>query len=184
MLKEAGVEHVYNMEGGIRAWEGFVAEGTPDSGAAHFPEGASREELVWLARQLEDGSRRFYHSLAETVIDSALKDLLERLEQAEEHHKKTLENLLADSAANPFGDQSDIMEGGMQISRALSWSTGKRLADILELLLSLETNAYDLYLRMIRRFSGERSSSEVFAALAEEEKQHLNRLSLLLDENL
>lgn len=183
MLKEAGVENVYNMEGGIRAWEGLVAEGPPDSGAAHFPEDASREELIWLAWQLEDGSRRFYASLSEVVDDTQARDLFRRLKNAEEHHSKSLESLLEQSAANPFSTDEDIMEGGMRISSALAWATGKSVTAVLELMLSLETNAYDLYLRMLSRFESGKHA-EVFSMLAGEEKQHLKRLAELLEQKI
>jgi len=34
-----GFENVFSMEGGIRAWEGLVAEGSPEAGMAYFTAG-------------------------------------------------------------------------------------------------------------------------------------------------
>jgi len=70
------------------------------------------------------------------------------------------------------------MEGGMLISEALKWSKGKNLNEILELSISLETNSYDLYLKMGRKVEG-RSSKQVFEKLSEEEKRHLEQLTSL-----
>ena len=71
--------------------------------------------------------------------------------------------------------RGDVMEGGMLVSEALEWSKGKPLKDILELSMSLETNSYDLYLKMERKVEG-RNAKQVFETLSEEEKNHLDRL--------
>ena len=70
------------------------------------------------------------------------------------------------------------MEGGMLISEALKWSKGKTLKEILELSISLETNSYDLYLKMERKVES-RGSKQVFETLSEEEKNHLEQLTSL-----
>jgi len=75
------------------------------------------------------------------------------------------------------------MEGGMLVGEALQWAKGKRVTDILELSLSLETNAYDLYLKMERQMKDQRSA-QVFNLLSGEEKQHLERLSSLLEKRI
>ena len=66
---------------------------------------------------------------------------------------------------------------------ALQWAKGKKTTDVLELSISLETNAYDLYLHMERRM-GEKRAAQVFRVLAGEEKQHLERLGLLLENKI
>jgi rubrerythrin len=70
------------------------------------------------------------------------------------------------------------MEGGMLISEALKWSKEKTLKEILELSISLESNSYDLYLKMERKV-GDFSAKRVFKALSEEEKKHLEQLTSL-----
>jgi rubrerythrin len=74
--------------------------------------------------------------------------------------------------------RGDVMEGGMLVSDALKWSEGKTPKDILQLSMSLETNSYDLYLKMERKVEG-RNAKQVFKALSEEEKNHLERLTSL-----
>jgi rubrerythrin len=63
------------------------------------------------------------------------------------------------------------------------WAKGNAVAEILERYLSLETNAYDLYLKMERQTKDQRST-RVFSVLSREEKQHRERLSSLLEKKV
>jgi rubrerythrin len=71
----------------------------------------------------------------------------------------------------------------MLVSEALKWAKGKTLKDILELSMSLETNSYDLYLKMERKVEG-RNAKQVFQTLSEEEKKHLEQLTSLFNKRL
>lgn len=190
MLADKGFAEVFNMEGGIRAWDGFVAEGLPDAGMAYFPEGASPLELITLAWILEDGSGKFYSSVA-GMLQGTTKDLFAELVKAEEHHKESLNRLYAKFAGTD-ADQGfpgsmaaeekggDVMEGGMLIKEALEWIRGKDPVQIVELAMALETNSYDLYLKMGRTVSGE-DAQEIFRSLGTEEQRHLERLAAELE---
>ena len=178
------------MEGGINAWHGGVAEGPPEAGMAYFSSAVSTEELIALSWMLEDGNRRFYSDVTDLLSDKEAIKLFGELATAEEHHKSSLLNTYleitgkqedTDFPASVMGEKpdKDVMEGGMKVSEALKWASGKELRDILELSISLETNAYDLYIKMARE-SGDDKSKKVFSALAEEERYHLNRFSSLL----
>ena len=182
------------MEGGINAWKGLVAEGTPQSGMAYFSPATKSEEWMALAWIMEDGTRKFYAELATGLKDDEARDLYVQLSEAEENHKAALLRLYNETPDKmsglefPWGlisdgRQDDVMEGGMRIGEALQWAKGKKTTDVLELTLSLETNAYDLYLIMERRM-GEKRTAQVFHVLAGEEKQHLERLSLLLEKKM
>ncbi|MGZ3539156.1 MAG: ferritin family protein, partial [Thermodesulfobacteriota bacterium] len=131
------------MQGGIRAWEGFVAEGIPEVGMAYFSPATRPEEMIALAWLLEDGSRKFYESLAKRIEDQEAKGLFENLKRSEENHKTTLWKMYEELSGKPptseFPDTmiskepgGDVMEGGMLISEALTWSKGKTLKEILE----------------------------------------------------
>lgn len=181
------------MEGGIIAWNGLVAEGTPDAGMAYFSGADKPEELITLAWIMEDGSRRFYHGVSETVDDDESASLFKTLTKAEDHHKEALVKLYSELVGTDFAgthesivsvsDGSDIMEGGMKVTEALSWSENKDARDILDLAMSLEINAYDLYILLVKRM-GDDNSKKVFHVLAEEEKQHLDRLSKVLENKI
>jgi sulfur-carrier protein adenylyltransferase/sulfurtransferase len=182
------------MEGGINSWKGLTAEGPPESGMAYFPEASKSDELIALAWLLEDGSRRFYSSLAGLLTDLEGKGLFAELTAAEERHQASLLDLhkggstsTSDAgfpgAAISSGNEGDVMEGGIRVSEALSWAGGKSLTEIVEFALSLETNSYDLYVKMGRR-NIDRRSAQVFHVLSDEEKRHLARLSSLLEKKM
>lgn len=191
MLATEGFTEVYSMEGGIRAWDGLTAAGLPDAGMAYFPEQATGEELAGLAWLLEEGSRRFYSELSRLLDDREAAGLFEKLVTAEEQHKSALAGLAASFTgragdADPFQSMQkpekagDVMEGGMRVSEALAWTKGRSTAEVLELAMALETNSYDLYIKMERRTADERSR-QVFSMLSSGEKDHLDRLAALLD---
>ncbi len=182
------------MQGGIRAWGGVVAEGIPEAGIAYFSPAIRPEEMIALAWLLEDGSCKFYESLAEMTGDQQAKGLFQNLKRSEENHKTTLwkmyEEVSGKPAASGFpdtviskGPRGDVMEGGMLISEALKWSEGKALKEILDLTMSLETNSYDLYLKMELKVK-EGDLKRIFKTLSEEEKNHLNQLTSLFLEKL
>ncbi len=169
------------MEGGIRAWNGVVAEGLPEAGIAYFKAGTSAADMVSLAWALEESTRQFYAHLAETRPGSEESDLFRALVQAEEHHKETLSGISHRLTTEPVSRMSDgkerrIMEGGMDLDSAQEWVAGKPLADILDLAIGMEANAYDRYLKMMDA-SAQADSREVFRTIAGEEKKHLARLA-------
>ncbi len=192
VLRTAGFTTAQSMEGGIHAWQGLTAAGVPEAGMAFFTESAGPGELIALAWVLEDGSRRFYASIAGTLADSEAAKLFTDLTTAEEHHKATLLGLYRDIAnAEPGPDfprgviaaDEDRMEGGVKLSEALEWTKGKDSRELLELSMAMETDSYDLYIKMGRRVEGEKAK-QVFGRLVEEEKGHLARMAALLDRNL
>jgi rubrerythrin len=182
------------MQGGIHAWKGLVAEGAPESGMAYFSPATKPEELIALAWLLEDGSRKFYSELAAETKDQDAKNLFKDLFTAEERHQASLLKLyqelsgLASNSGFPgsvisLEKEGDVMEGGLRLSEVLAWAKGKSVIEILELSVSSETNAYDLYVKMERQMKDQRSA-RVFHVLSGEEKQHLDRLSSLLERKI
>jgi rubrerythrin len=192
MLSGAGLKEVYSLEGGINAWKGLRAEGLPDSGMAYFAPATKPEELIALAWYLEKGSHSFYWELSQGLTDRVAKNLFKGLAAAEERHQTTLSGLYQDFAGPassigfpesviPSPEKGEIMEGGMLVREALDWANGREIKDILDLSISLEANAYDLHLRMKARLEDPRGK-EVFTILSHEEKEHLDRLSSLLEQ--
>lgn len=195
MLATLGFTNVSSMEGGINAWEGIRAAGPPETGMAHFPDGASPEVLLALAWLLEEGSRRFYVELSGSAGDKDAQKLFGDLAQAEKHHEESLAGLYAKLSGKeakadfhrallPGGTSEDVMEGGMSVTEGLSWAKGKGVRDVLELAISLEANAYDLYIKMDRNMEKNAKAGEIFSMLMLEEKQHLSRLASLLDRKM
>ncbi len=188
ILADAGLEKVYTMQGGIAAWEGLVASGPPEAGMAYFGDAAQPQELARLAWMLEDGSRLFYVRMDEHLQDEETKKLFQRLAHAEVAHGKTVAELYRGFTEGrvveddlPSG-RDDTMEGGIKVAEALLWAKGKDVTTILEFAISLEANAYDLYLKMEQRLEGD--AKKVFLLLAAEEKKHLERLADLLEKKV
>jgi len=182
------------MEGGINAWKGLVAEGPPESGMAYFSPATKPEELMALAWLLEDGSHTFYSRLGATLEDGEAKGLYRELAEAEERHKDSLLRLFKEFSGARSGEgfpgsvislekEGDVMEGGVIVNEALEWSKGKKVMEVLEFSLSAETNSYDLYVKIGRQVK-EEPSKKVFRLLSEEEKDHLLRLSSLLEKKV
>ena len=128
------------------------------------------------------------------VSDEETGKLFNDLVTAEEHHKASLEGLFKAFTEKETGSEFpgsvirmensyDIMEGGMRISEALKWAEGKGSAEILELAMSLETNSYDLYIKMRQRMA-EDKAQQVFDRIATEEKNHLERMSELFERKI
>jgi rubrerythrin len=187
ILAGAGFESVASLEGGIAAWHGLVAEGPPEAGMAYFAAAARPAELAALAWYLEAGSRAFYAGLAGSAEDPGSALLYRRLGGAEERHMEALHGLYLRTAGPrapadfpravmPQERPDALMEGGVEVARALQWSRGKAPAALLEYCIALETNSYDLYLRM-RAASGQPEAREVFDLLAAEERRHLALLT-------
>ena len=80
----------------------------------------------------------------------------------------------------PAEADADIMEGGMSVSEALKWVKGKNPEAIFELAMALETNSYDLYIKMRRQLK-DKASQQVFDQLSKEEKKHLEMLAELFE---
>ena len=181
------------MEGGINAWKGLAASGPPEAGMAYFPDNAGPEEIIGLAWLLEEGARRFYKGIEELAGDAQSRSLFKELGAAEVRHKSLLRNLYRDvrgpesESETPEAlfseDSAEVMEGGMNVGEALKRAKGKDLLEMLEYAIALETNSYDLYIKMERSMPGE-DSKKIFNALLKEEKIHLDRLTALLDEKL
>jgi rubrerythrin len=188
MLADAGVANAASMQGGLKAWEGLVAEGPPESGMAYFGETAQPQELAMLAWMLEDGSRLFYARVDEFLGDEESRKLFQDLARAEVNHEKAVAELYKGfsggrAVEDDFpSDREDVMEGGIKVGEALLWAKGRDVTEILDFALSLETNAYDLYLKMRRKVGGD--AEKVFLLLAEEEKKHLERLAALLEKKM
>jgi len=182
------------MEGGIHAWKGLVAKGSPEVGMAYFPPGAKPEELMALAWLLEEGSGKFYSEIAKRLADREAVNLFQKLAVDEESHKRSLFRIYQEISApksSPGFPGSLIatepgetyMEGGVRLRQALDWVKEKGVRDILELSISLEVNSQDLYLKMERRVE-DKKAKKVFEVLSENEKKHLERLKSLFEKRL
>lgn len=194
MLATAGFKNVFSMAGGIKAWKGLTAAGLPEAGMSFFIMAAGAGELIALAWLLEEGSRKFYSAVAQMQTAPDASGLFNSLVKAEERHKGMLHSLYSEIMGKESGPDfprglpvargtEDRMEGNVTVSKALAWAKGKEIRDLLELSMALETDSYDLYIKMSRTVPAE-NAKKVFTQLIAEERDHLARMAEFLDRSV
>ena len=166
----------------------MVSRSEPDQGIYLIEGDEPPEEVISLACGLEEGAFRFYRTLSSQSKDGEVESLFERLSQAEIQHKEKLwgkYKTLTGGRVTRKAFESDIkaktMEGGKTADQVLGeypdWIQDPREA--LQLAMSLETDALDLYLRMAVK-SRKEETKAVFYTLANDEKTHLRSLGNLM----
>ena len=190
LLAGKGFNEVYNLKGGIKAWEGLTAFGPAEMGMVLLRGDETSQEIIVLAYGMEDGLAGFYKNLSERMDDTEVIGLLNKLANIEKNHKKRLFDLyitLDPTITNikMFEDDivTDVMEGGFTTKEFLEKNTDsmKRVSDVLSMAMMLETQAMDLYMRYSEKSRDEKSRTVLYD-IAEEEKVHLKALGRLIEE--
>jgi len=179
---------VYNMAGGIKAWQGLQARGPQAAGLEFFTGQEEYEDGVSLAYAMEDGLQGFYQIMADRAQDDTEKNLYARLAGFEDQHKARLlgEYRQAHGVEGmPGKGVAGVMEGGSRVEDFLAQVSGHlhTKQEILELAMALETQALDLYSRMAQK-SEKKGARALFLRLADEEKMHLSYLADEMDKVL
>lgn len=193
MLNGGGFDNVYNMEGGILAYNGLVAAGPPETGAFCFSENMTPDQLVAMAWYIEDGSQRYFDSVKNISQDHELKVNFARLIEHKIAHKESLLQLFQKISGQSTTDDfptsvlqrppHTVMAGCVSVPEAVNWSKNKKVSDILDFLMALEANTFDLYLKLGRQVESDRAR-KVFMELSEEEARHLEQLSSIFEKTL
>jgi rubrerythrin len=190
LLSGKGFNRVYNLKGGIRAWQGLTAFGPEEMGMIPLRGDETSEEIIVLAYGMEDGLWGFYKTLSEKMDDSEVAGLLNKLAKIEKNHKKrlfdlykTLEPTVTDIERFEDDIVTDVMEGGFTTEEFLEKNTEsmKTASDVLSMAMMLETQAMDLYMRYSEKSRDEKSRT-IFYDIAEEEKTHLKSLGRFMEE--
>lgn len=180
-LAARGFDEVYNLTGGIEAWQGRVVTGPVGLHLPFIEEYDTFEKMLGLAYRMEHSLAAFYRGLSGRVGSTELDQLLERLAVWEEGHRAKLvdeavrrgiaETALRDSASGP------VMEGGFE-PQAFQENHEAYLRSrngVLEVAMMIETHALDLYLRMAHAVEGA-DTANVLLSIADDEKRHLRAL--------
>jgi sulfur-carrier protein adenylyltransferase/sulfurtransferase len=188
-LSGRGFEEVYNLKGGILAWQGLKAKGPVELNLDLITGEESPVQMIAIAYGLEIALEKFYLTVIARIRDQAVMDLLKMLWAMEERHKSMLREhyqklkTTEDQDLPENGDLStEIIEGGFRFSEFLKQNE-ESLQDsmgVLDLAMMIETQALDLYLRFGQKITL-RSSQEVLFRIADEEKAHLSSLGRLLE---
>ena len=181
---------MYNLTGGIKAWEKEVAVGAEDSGLYLFTNTESPEEAIIVGFGLEMGLRDFYLSMQSKVSRESTKGLFEKLADIEILHQERLVELYRQISGNAltmqeFADKvvEPAMEGGLTTDEYLQLYTIdlESEVEVLGLALAIEAQALDLYLRAAER-SDMNQTRQVLLQIGEEERNHIAHLSNYIDQ--
>jgi rubrerythrin len=192
ILTGSGFEQVYNLKGGIAAWQGQAAAGPEEVGMMLLKGDETPQDVIRLAYGLEEGLRKFYSTSAELGLEPEVVGLLSRLAEIEVKHKKRLFNLhlVIDNSAQDMETfetmiNSEFIEGGFNTDKLLeqSRSAFKTAPGVLNFAMMLEAQAMDLYMRYCEK-SNEPQVKEILFKMADEEKAHLKSLGNLLEKTM
>jgi len=191
MLSGQGFDNIYNLSGGIKAWQKTVAVGPEDTGMHLFSGKESVVEIIVVAYGLERGLQDFYLRMMESVGQQSARQLLSRLADIEVLHQERLLSLFKElSGDDSITKQSFAekvvqpqMEGGMTTEQylALYDIDFQSVTEILGMAMAIEAQALDLYLRAAEK-APDREGGEVLYQIAQEERGHMVRLSQYIDE--
>lgn len=189
MLAGKGFNKVYNLSGGIKAWNKKVAVGPEDEGLRLFTLDAGPEEAIIIGFGLETGLRDFYLSMQKRVASEPSQALFAKLASIEVIHQERLANLyneITGTAASVADFAQKVvepaMEGGLTTEEYLQlYHTDlESESEVIGLALAIEAQALDLYLRAAEKSSREQAKKVLFR-IAEEERSHIASLGQLMD---
>ena len=192
LLSGLGFKAVYNLQGGIKAWQGSKAVGPQELNLEWVRGDETPVEIIALAYGMEMGLGIFYRKMIEKSEDAELQALFSKLADIEALHKKRLFELLTeidppgkDVATYEADIRPKILEGGFQLNDFMKKNESflRSVQDVLDLAMMLETQALDLYLRFADR-STDTLTKETLFTIADEEKAHLNSLGNLLEKKI
>lgn len=180
LLLSEGFTEVYNMSGGIIAWQGEKVGGGELQGVEFFMD-REYQDVLQMAYAMEEGLRQLYLGLMDKAVNEENQKFLERLATYEEGHKAMLAAMFTPGEFSG-NDEIGIVEGGLDRQQILAHFDSQldSMEDILQLGMMLEAQALDLYTRLARKSEVEKSR-ELFHFLAQEEARHLSYLAEKLD---
>lgn len=188
LLSSLGFREVYNLAGGIHAYDGRTATGPEGLHLELLRGDESPAEALTLAYGMERALQAFYEAVAQAAQDAELASFCRQMVQVEAAHQERLRRRYEE--LTPKADPAslatagaEVMEGGFRLSDFLARNAPylTTLAAALELALTVETQALDLYLRLAQK-SQEEATRQVLYEIAEEEKAHLAALSRLWEQ--
>jgi sulfur-carrier protein adenylyltransferase/sulfurtransferase len=168
--------HIFNMSGGIIAYEGGKAMGDESFGMEFFVRG-NFSDVFRMSYAMEEGLQQLYLMLEDLCDNEEIKSLLARLAKFEEGHKSKLQAMFPDIADGKEAN-ADILEGGFDKQQILGHFQSRIVTqdEIIQLGMMLETQAFDLYSRLVKK-AKDAETREFFEFMVGEEKQHLELLT-------
>jgi rhodanese-related sulfurtransferase/rubrerythrin len=185
---EVTEKKIYNLEGGILAWDGKTLQDFPR--VRVFNNMKTPSDQLLGAMDLEKGAWRFYRAVAARHSPSPFSDTLSQLSEAETGHARLIYGFWKEMQTNPqpfdalFENlKGDIIEGGESLAAALDRAQnleGSLCLNLIELAMNIEYSAYDLY-RTLGEQSPEKDVRQTFIKIAQAEKAHMKTLARAIE---
>ena len=188
LLAGKGFKEVYNLQGGMRAWNGAKAFGPKELNMELLQGDEVPAEITLFAYGMETALGRFYSVMSGRTEDEGRWELFRKLAKIEQRHKETVFSLYRsmdpseiDLPSFESRVRAQVMEGGFDVEAFLEENEPfmKAVPDALNVAMMIETQAMDLYLRYAEK-SKEVSTKGVLFKIADEEKAHLGLLGQLM----
>jgi len=187
VLAGKGFKEVFNLSGGIKAWNSEKAVGPEDLGLDLFSGKESPEETLVVAYGLEEGLRLFYESMAPRVTNENARQLFGKLSTIEvKHQDRIFSEYLRVTGAEVSRDEfaqktfAPAMEGGLTTEDYIQryQPNLENPAEVISLAMGIEGQALDLYQRAAER-AKTADSRNALLQIAGEERSHLDQLGKL-----
>lgn len=125
MLQGYGFQEVYNLKGGIKAWQGYKASGPEELNLDLVRGDETPGEIAALAIGMEESLKQFYQTLLDTATDAEVRALFAKMVEVSDLHKQKFVDFYRqlepaqDVTALEKTVRTDIMEGGYKVSEFL-----------------------------------------------------------------
>ena len=181
---------IYHLIGGLLAWDGHKLSDFPR--VQVFDHTRDLSDLLMTAMDLEKGAYRYYQAILDQFGTQPFRPVIEQLSKAEEAHARMIYALWKPAQTDPQPFESvfenlagDILEGGEPLEEVLAGLDAIPTPggiNVLELSLTIEYRAYDLYRNLAERTSDTQARDSLLA-IAQAEKTHMRRLSQAIAES-
>jgi rhodanese-related sulfurtransferase/rubrerythrin len=192
IMSGQGIEEVYNIVGGARAWEDEYAIGPVELGMMYFSGHEPPLEIVAVAYAMEGNLGTFFTQMASSAETPEIGDTFKELARFEQDHKATLFRIARDLDPSVKDVEAleqmaavTALEGGITVEDFLEKNRDylRTRRGIVEAAMMIEAQALDLYMRYADK-AGREEAVRLLHQLAEEEKSHLKILARLMDRKI
>lgn len=185
-LEGQGFFDVKNLLGGMVRWSGETAMGPIELGMLQLTGKETVREILEIAQGMEKSLKLFYSEIQHIVINRETAILIEYLVNLEAYHEKKIAESIAKLPVSRTDEnarlvESTFAEGGLYPENFIKGNEAalENGHYVLQLALTFETQALDLYMRYAHKYSDE-NITPLFLFLAQEEKDHVKLIGDLL----
>ena len=187
-LVSQGFSEVWNIEGGISAWNGELAFGHFELNLNLLDPEAEFSDAISMAYAMEEGLQQFYILLAKETEEEFYKKLYRQLAAFEVDHKRDLAQMYSITEGKELIQKEieehhgQILEGGgyADITLIKTLASTESIYDVFSLAIAFETQAMDFYSRLAMKAT-QPDVKKFFLEMADAEKKHLAYVSREMD---